>query len=104
MFQTGKNVDKTAHGIFLFVVLVYMFFFWQILRTLWPTIVCKWNFLIGMISKALSGGCDMACTVSLLSPSMTLGGLLLVTGIVLIFFLWTINLFQRLTRGYLTSS
>ncbi|MDP2704825.1 MAG: hypothetical protein U1D31_00485 [Patescibacteria group bacterium] len=104
MTKTEKGLDKTAYGIFLVVLFAYVYIFWQILRTLWPAIVHQWGNLTGILHKAGPGGCDTACTLSLLPPGMTAGGLLLVAAIVFLGFLVTIAFFRRLTCNCFASS
>src|SRR3989344_3294722 len=104
MAKTEKGLDKTAYGIFSVVLLAYLYIFWQILRTLWPAIVHQWRSLTELLHRAGPGGCDTACTLSLLPPGMTMGGLLLVAGIVFFGFFVTITLFRRLSCRCLASS
>ena len=104
MIKTEKGLDKTVYGIFSVVLFGYVYIFWQILRTLWPAIVHQWGYLTGILHKAGLGGCDTACTLSLLPPGITVGGMLLVEAIVFVGFLVTIAFFRRLTCNFFTSS
>lgn len=104
MIKTEQEVDKTAFGIFTLVFLAYVYIFWQILRTLWPAVVQKWNCLASILHKAGPGQCDTACTLSLLPPGMTIGGLLLVMGFVVAGFYFSIVMYKRLAYTCLSSS